>query len=97
MVKDWRGTELKVGSIIVYPVRQSSSMWVNEATVISFEEIKPETTRTWETEGKQHSYTNPAEVNLTVELTGRMTGGTYSKDEPKRITKLSVGRWTIVG
>jgi hypothetical protein len=30
---DWRGTEITVGCHIVYPVRQSSSMWMNEAEV----------------------------------------------------------------
>lgn len=32
-IKDWRGNEIKVGSRIVYPGRQSSSMWVVEAVV----------------------------------------------------------------
>lgn len=30
---DWRGTPIVVGSTVVYPVRQSSSMWVCEGRV----------------------------------------------------------------
>lgn len=33
-MKDWRGTDIKQGSIIVYPGRQSSHMWMVEAEVI---------------------------------------------------------------
>lgn len=36
---DWRGTEIKAGSIVVYPSRQSSSMWVNEGVVIDVDEV----------------------------------------------------------
>lgn len=35
---DWRGTELRVGSRVIYPVRKSSSMWVTEATVVQIQE-----------------------------------------------------------
>lgn len=31
---DWRGTPITPGSIIVYPGRQSSSMWMVEAEVL---------------------------------------------------------------
>lgn len=34
---DFRGREIKSGSIIVYPVRQGSSMWLREATVTGVE------------------------------------------------------------
>lgn len=30
---DWRGVEIKVGDIVVYPVRQSSSVWMVEGRV----------------------------------------------------------------
>jgi len=33
-MKDWRGTLITPGSIIVYPGRQSSSMWMVEAEVL---------------------------------------------------------------
>lgn len=33
-MKDWRGTPIVPGSIVVYPGRQSSSMWMVEAEVL---------------------------------------------------------------
>lgn len=32
-LKDFRGTPITVGSVIVYPGRQSSSLWMTEAVV----------------------------------------------------------------
>lgn len=40
-MQDWRGTELKVGSIVVYPGRHSSGLWMNEGVV---EQIIPHQT-----------------------------------------------------
>lgn len=40
MVKDWRGTEIKVGSTVVYPSRQGSLLWMNEGEVVLLEEVK---------------------------------------------------------
>jgi hypothetical protein len=37
-VKDWRGTPIAVGSTVVYPGRQSSYVWLNEATVLAVDE-----------------------------------------------------------
>lgn len=37
-ITDWRGVEIKVGDVVVYPGRQSSSMWMVEAVV---EELIP--------------------------------------------------------
>lgn len=36
--KDWRGTPIEVGSIVVYPGRASSSMWMNEGEVVGLVE-----------------------------------------------------------
>lgn len=33
-MKDWRGTPIEVGSVIVYPGRHGSSHWVTEAEVV---------------------------------------------------------------
>lgn len=41
-LKDWRGTPIHVGSTVTYAVKQSSSVYVNEAVV---EEITEERTR----------------------------------------------------
>jgi hypothetical protein len=35
---DWLGNEIKVGDHIVYPGRQSSSLWMNHAKVLGFVE-----------------------------------------------------------
>lgn len=36
MFTDWRGTEIKIGSRIVYPGRVSSSVWMTESEVVGF-------------------------------------------------------------
>lgn len=33
-MRDWRGTEIVAGSIVVYPSRQFSSMWITEGEVV---------------------------------------------------------------
>lgn len=33
-VKDFRGKTIEAGSIIVYPVRRGSNMWLNQAVVL---------------------------------------------------------------
>lgn len=38
-MKDWRGTPIVPGSIIVYPGRKSSSMWMVEAEVLEIIQI----------------------------------------------------------
>ena len=42
MITDWRGNEIKVGSVVVYPSRSGSSLWMNEGIVVSVEEDVPE-------------------------------------------------------
>lgn len=32
-MKDWRGTEIKVGCLVAYPGRKGSSLWMVEAEV----------------------------------------------------------------
>jgi hypothetical protein len=32
-MRDWRGTEIEVGSRVIYPVRMGSSMWMTEIEV----------------------------------------------------------------
>ncbi len=40
-MKDWRGTLIERGSIIVYPGRHSSSLWMTEGRVIDITSQKP--------------------------------------------------------
>lgn len=37
VVKDWRGKPIKVGSKVVYPSRQGSSLWMSEGEVVRIE------------------------------------------------------------
>lgn len=41
-MKDMRGTEIKVGDVVAYPGRASSSLWLNIATVEALDEVKQE-------------------------------------------------------
>lgn len=34
-MKDWRGTSIKVGSIVVYPSRKGAKLWMTQGIVIS--------------------------------------------------------------
>jgi len=43
-LKDWRGTPIEVGSTIIYPGRQGSSVWVNEGEVLA---ISTNESRIW--------------------------------------------------
>lgn len=38
-MKDWRGRDVVPGSVIVYPGRQGSSMWLMEAVVDRVDEV----------------------------------------------------------
>lgn len=40
-MKDWRGVEITVGCHVVYPVRQSSSVWMTEGRVEELHEDAP--------------------------------------------------------
>lgn len=44
---DWRGTEIEVGSRVVYPVRQGSSMWMTEIEVTAVVEDEPKPGNTY--------------------------------------------------
>jgi hypothetical protein len=38
-LKDWRGVPMNVGDTVVYPVRQSSSMWMEEGEIIEISSV----------------------------------------------------------
>lgn len=40
VTRDWRGTPITVGSTVVYPSRQGSSLWMNEGEVVSIDKLK---------------------------------------------------------
>lgn len=37
VMRDWRGTPINVGSTVVYPSRQGSTLWMNEGEVVRIE------------------------------------------------------------
>lgn len=82
-MKDWRGTPIEVGSTIVYPGRQGSSVWVNEAVVLEVGER-----RRWQLLPGE---TEPA---LKVRRTHDTTGW---RDLDKVSTVTAVDRVTVVG
>lgn len=58
-MKDWRGTPIAVGSIVVYPSRQGSSLWMSEGEVVA---TKPFTVKK---KGSQRT-SHPAIERVTV-------------------------------
>jgi hypothetical protein len=81
---DWRGTPIQVGALVVYPGRQSSSMWMVEAEVIEImEEDK------W-------SYANPRGEKVTALKVQPIRTGRYGgqKKTPVKIT--AIDRVTVV-
>lgn len=48
-MKDWRGVPIEVGSLVVYPVRRGSSMWLVEGVVHSLHPAQnPDAASYWE-------------------------------------------------
>lgn len=45
MLRDWRGAPINEGSLIVYPARHGSSMWVVEAEVLKIIEKQVDSDR----------------------------------------------------
>lgn len=72
MTKDWRGNVIMVGATVVYPSRQSSSLWMNEGRVVSIENDgkkigvqRVSTTAGWQKgEGERVSYPDPHRLTV---------------------------------
>jgi hypothetical protein len=80
ILKDWRGTAITAGSIIVYPGRHSSSLWMTEATVLSVTE--------------RPTYRGPERV--LVVLPSRTQGYTPTNWKPRKVTITAIDRVTVV-
>ena len=91
--KDWRGTEIKVGSKVVYPTRRGSSLDVEEATVT---EIIPQD----KTKYPWKEYTLKVERPSTKWVSkGSYEDDNYSYDQVDYIAKITlteIGRVTVV-
>lgn len=85
---DWRGQEISVGDTIVYPGRASSSLWMNEATVLEINVVEDERWN-WQTKEKY--------IVLRTELKVQCTNGSgYHKGNEKPSTITAVERVTKV-
>lgn len=58
-MKDWRGTPIHLGAIVVYPSRQGSRLWMSEGEVVG---IRPFTVRRNDSQRTSH----PAVERVTV-------------------------------
>lgn len=48
MITDWRGIEIKVGDLVVYPGRHGSLMWMVEAEVVDLIPGNPDAKSYWD-------------------------------------------------
>lgn len=76
--KDWLGTPITEGCTIIYPGRQASSMWMNQATVLL---IDKKTTAAWNGGVR-------TEWILTVRRTKSSNLGHPTADTPTKISAL---------
>lgn len=84
-MKDWRGTEIEPGDIVVYPGTASSSCWITEAEVMGIEMRKRGGGR-------------PDYETLRVRTLRSTWGGTphRANDRPKGVLLQVPGRVTVV-
>lgn len=65
MAKDWRGTEIKVGSTVVYPSRQGSLLWMTEGEVVSLPQSKKDNRIGVRAKGtKRTAYPEPTRITV---------------------------------
>ena len=83
-VKDWLGTEMGIGDTVIYPSRQSSSLWVNEGKIVSLEMIDP-----------PYLYNKGTKVPQVGILRSRSSGW-RGKDPGKKVSYPDVGRITVI-
>ena len=102
--KDWLGKEIKVGSKIVYPGRQSSSLWMNLAEVL---EIIPfDNTPYWLkkkidageelTKFDKIALENFEKRAFKLKVRSQHTSWVSGMTEPREVTITAVSRVTVV-
>ena len=83
-MKDWRGNVIEPGSLIVYPGRHSSHMWMVEAEVLELTQVV-----------SPYDYYNTKPIPaLRVQP---LRQGTYSRPNKKPVTLTALERITVVG
>jgi hypothetical protein len=69
VIKDWRGTKIKIGSKVVYPSRQGSRLWMSEGVVTLIENYfsatdKPMRIGVKKLDGNRVSYPDPQRLTV---------------------------------
>lgn len=78
---DWRGVPIEVGAVVVYPSRQSSTVWMNEGVVVSIEQVEDR----W---GRQQDK---------IGVRGLQASLTWRPEKTGRVAYPSPERITVVG
>ncbi len=92
-MRDWRGTEIEVGSRVVYPGRQGSSMWMTEGEVV---ELKPKTELRWNFVAKDRVPTEVGHVRVVRVRTTGWTEIVEDKKKPPKEYDIMVDHVTVV-
>lgn len=84
-MKDWRGTEIEVGDVILYPVKHSTHVAVNEAIVTEL--------------GDQEGRSGPEPYVIALWQQASRYGRAWRVDKPVKlialsnVTVIAKGRW----
>jgi hypothetical protein len=87
---DWRGVEVKVGDIVVYPVRHSSSMWMVEGEVTALHSMIEDR---WKSRDEGMVPTQVGGVTL---KRLRESLSMNQKEVPPKLVKVGLDRLTVV-
>lgn len=79
-MKDWRGVEVKRGSIVVYPVRLSSHQWMVEGIVI---EVFPREGKRWNLNVRKMEPFEDGSVKVQRTLTSDMGASSDIAQDPE--------------
>lgn len=71
-MKDWRGTEVKVGSTVVYPSRQGSQLWMSEGEVVT---IATDKVGVRKKNARRISYPDARRITVIPKRSGRIIHG----------------------
>ena len=86
---DWRGTEIKAGSVVVYPGRHSSSLWMNEGHVVEIEQA--DENDSWKFRNR------PPERRYKLKIVKTKTNYAWQTVSGKRFSYPDIDRVTVIG
>jgi hypothetical protein len=87
---DWRGQEIKVGDVVVYPVRQSSSVWMVEGEVVELHSLIEDR---WKNRDEGQV---PTQVGGVTVIRKRASGWRGDDIKPDHKVKVGLDRLTVV-